>query len=259
MSMVSHGVTDPTVFGLGFGVGFVLFAGLWFIGIVVLLLLAMATRPSPPVQWPRASKVAAALLAILALIWPMVRATRLPLPSTPVTSPGSQPGVGGAPVSAADQWQVHEDSSPMDGSKRVVISRDAENDIEGWLRSKRPSLVVRCQEGKTDAYLVTGMPASVEYGTDSHTVRLRFDDGKPTTQHWSESTDHEALFAPNAVQLAKQMVKAKTLVLQFTPFSASPAVARFNLQGFGSYLGKVSGACGWQLPEEIEWQSTPPP
>ena len=55
----------------------------------------------------------------------------------------------------------------MDGSKRIVISRDAENDIAGWLQSKRPSLIVRCQEGKTEAYIATGMAASVEYDTDS--------------------------------------------------------------------------------------------
>jgi formylglycine-generating enzyme required for sulfatase activity len=90
-SMLSHGVTDPTVFGLGFGVGFVLFAGLWFVGTVVLLLLALATRPIPPVQWPRASKVATVSLAMLALILPLVKSTRPPLPSTP-TSPPSPGG-----------------------------------------------------------------------------------------------------------------------------------------------------------------------
>jgi len=250
MGMVRSGVTDPTAFGLGFGLGFVFFAGLWFIATVVLLLLAMVTRPSPPVQWPLPSKVAAASLAILALLWPMVKVARLPLPSTPVTSTTSPLNVGGTRVASADVWQVHEDRSPMDGSKRVVISRDAENDIQGWLRPKRPTLVVRCQEGKTAAYVVTGMAASVEYDTERHTVRLRFDEGNPTTQRWSESTDHEALFAPNPTQLAKQMLGSKALTFQFTPFNASPAIARFNLQGLGSHLQKVASACGWQMPEE---------
>jgi hypothetical protein len=130
--------------------------------------------------------------------------------------------------------------------------RDAENDIQGWLKSMRPNLVLRCQEGKTNVYVVTGMAANVEYGTDGHTVRLRFDDGKPTTQYWSESTDHEALFAPNPTQLAKQLLKVKTLTFQFTPFNASPAVVRFNLEGLGPHLEKVANACGWQISESVK-------
>ena len=94
ISMVSHGVTDPAVFGLGFGMGFVLFAGLWFIGTVVLLLLALATRPSPPVSGHVQLRWQRPRLAILALFWPMVRASRPPSPSTPVTSPSSPPSRG---------------------------------------------------------------------------------------------------------------------------------------------------------------------
>jgi len=252
ISMVSHGVTDQAAFGIAFGMGFVLFAGLWFIVIVVLLLLALATRPSPPVKWPGAAKVATASLAILALFWPIVSASRLAMRSAPVSSPSSPPSVAGNAGATAGQWQIKEDSSPMDGSKRIVISRDAENDIEGSLQSKRPSLIVRCQEGKTDAYIAAGMAASVEYDTDRHTVRLRFDDGKPTTQHWDASTDHEALFAPNAIQFARESASSKTLTFQFTPFDASPAVARFNLEGLAPYLQKAASACGWRVAEETK-------
>jgi hypothetical protein len=134
----------------------------------------------------------------------------------------------------------------MDGSKTVVLSNDAENDIDVWLGSERPSLIVRCQEGRTDAYVVTGTAASVEYDTDSHTVRLRFDEAGPTTQHWGESTDHQALFAPNGRSLAKQMRGATTLVFQFTPFNASPATAKFNVRGLDKHLGLVAEACGWE-------------
>jgi len=160
--------------------------------------------------------------------------------------------VAGNGTATAGQWQIKEDSSPMDGSKRVVISREAENEIAGWLQSKRPSLIVRCQEGKTEAYIATGMAASVEYDTDRHTVRLRFDNGRPTTQHWDESTDHEGLFAANAIQFARGLVGSKTLTFQFTPFDASPAVARFNLEGLAPYLQKAASACGWRVAEETK-------
>jgi Type VI secretion system VasI, EvfG, VC_A0118 len=245
MSMVSHGINDPTVFGLGFGLGFIFFAGVWFIGIVVLLLLAMVTKPSPPVKWPSSAKVSTALLSLLAFFWPMFRAVNVDPSRAPTATPNQATSSGQNSGAAVDPWQVREDTSPMDSTKRVVLSNDAENEINVWLGSKRATLILRCQERKTNAYVLTGSAASVEYGTDSHTVRLRFDDANPVTQHWSESTDREALFAPNAVRLAKQIANAKKLTFEFTPFNASPAVVYFKVEGLRAHLGKLSGACGW--------------
>jgi hypothetical protein len=216
-----------------------------------LLLLALATRPSPLTDWPRATKVAAACVSIVAFIWPMVSVSRLPSPSTAV-APGSPPPAPLSSPPTEGQWRIREDKSPMDGSKTVVISRDAENDIETWLASKRPTLIVRCHERKTEAYVVTGTAASVEYGADTHTVRVRFDAAKPITQHWGASTDDNALFAPNGIEFAKKLVSSKSLVFEFTPFNASPAVAHFRLEGLGPYLQKAASACGWQMPGDTE-------
>jgi type VI secretion system protein VasI len=252
MTMVNHGISDPAVFGLGFGMGLIFFAGVWFIGVVVLLLLALATRPSPSVQWPRATKVATACIAVIVFIWPIVNASRLPAPSGHISASSNPLAIAPNGVGAEAQWQIREDKSAMDGTKTVVISRDAENDIQGWLESNRPSLIVRCQERKTEAYIVTGTAANVEYDTDSHTVRLRFDDGKPITQHWSASTDDKALFAPNAIEFAKNLVGSKLLTFEFTPFNANPAVVHFRLEGLAPYLQKAAAACGWQMPRVTE-------
>lgn len=248
MSMVNHGISNPAVFGLGFGMGLVVFAGVWFIGIVVLLLLALATRPSPPAQWPRATKVATACIAVIVFIWPLVSASRMPTPSSPVAVSSNPLTSSPTGVGAETQWQIREDKSAMDGSKTVVISRDAENEIQGWLESNRPSLIVRCQERKTEAYIVTGTAANVEYDTDNHTVRLRFDDSEPVTQHWSASTDDKALFSPNAIEFAKMLVGSKSLAFEFTPLNANPAIIHFRLEGLAPYLQKAAAACGWQMP-----------
>jgi hypothetical protein len=255
ISLVNHGVIDPTVFGLGFGLGFTFLAALWFIGTVVLLLLAVATRPKTSSPWPRATQVATISLAVLALFWPVVKATTLPHPEKPVSAPITPVGGAAATVTAGSQWQVREERSAMDGSKTVTVLREAENDIQGWLEVKKPTLLVRCKERQTDVYVATGMAASVEYGTDDHTVRLRFDDGAPITQHWSESTANDALFAPNAVQLARRMAKAKTVAFEFTPFDANPAVVRFNLDGLRPHPDTVASACGWQIAEETKGEA----
>jgi hypothetical protein len=95
--------------------------------------------------------------------------------------------------------------------------------------------------------MVTGMPASVEKGDlEGHTVRVRFDDAGAERQRWSQSTDNEALFAPNAVQMARNIAKAKTVRFEFTPFNASPVIATFDVSGFDQHIGRVSAACGWK-------------
>jgi hypothetical protein len=260
VSLVNHGVIDPTVFGLGFGLRFAFLAALWFIGTVVLLLLAVAARPKSSSPWPRATQVATISVAVLALFWPVVKATTLPSPEKPVSAPITPVSGAAATITAGSQWQVREQRSAMDGSKTLTVFPEAENDIQGWLEVKKPTLLVRCKERQTDVYVATGMAASVEYGTDDHAVRLRFGDGAPIAQHWSESTANDALFAPNAVQLARRMAGAKTVAFEFTPFDANPAVVRFNLDGLRPHLDTVASACGWQIAEEAKRQgpSEPP-
>ena len=91
----------------------------------------------------------------------------------------------------------------------------------------------------------TGTAASVEED-EGHTVRVRLDDETPIAQTWSESTDHNSLFfEEDAIVLVKQLVKAKKLAFQFTPFNASPAVAHFSLRDLENHISELAAACGW--------------
>ncbi len=150
-----------------------------------------------------------------------------------------------APV---DKWQGGEGKrSAMDDSPTVVFSLEAENEIQGWLAKKTPTLIVRCLERKTDVYVVTGMAANPEYGLfQEHTVQIRFDDAKAFKERWGASTDNEALFAPSPIRLARQVAKAHTMRFRFTPFNASPAVIVFDVRGFDKHIGLVSKTCSWK-------------
>ena len=164
-----------------------------------------------------------------------------PAPTPPDTPPARvAPPVGG-------KWTQSRDTSAMDDSKGVTFFLEGENEIVGWLARKTPGLVVRCKEKKTDLYMVTGMAARVESGDlEGHTVRVRLDDAPAQRQTWNQSTDNEALFAPNAVTLARALAKAKMLRLEFTPFNASPVIATFDVSGFDQHIGQVAAACGWK-------------
>jgi hypothetical protein len=153
----------------------------------------------------------------------------------------------------ADNWHVREDHSQMDDTKTAVLSMDSDDEIEGPLGRSKPTLIVRCKEGKTQVYIDTGMAASVEEDFEggpiyTHTVRIRLDQSDAVTEHWSESTDHKALFSSDdGIEFAKHLAGAQTLTFQFIPFDANPAVARFNLHGLDAHLPKVADACGWNV------------
>jgi type VI secretion system (T6SS) VasI/EvfG family protein len=148
---------------------------------------------------------------------------------------------------AGGKWIEAQDTSEMDDSKGVSFYLPAENEIDGWLEKKRPGLTVRCHEKTTYVYMVTGMSASVESGDlEGHTVRIRFDDAPAQRQRWRDSTDDKALFAPNAVQMARNISKSKTMRAQFTPFNAKPVIATFDVSGFEEHIGKVAAACRWR-------------
>lgn len=193
-------------------------------------------------------KVGVILAVAIVLIWIFGRFTSSPSPnrtSSVAASPAAQ-----AP---ANKWHVTEDRSPMDDSKTVVLSLDSDDVIEGPLGPSTPSLIVRCKEAKTQVYIHTGMAASVEEDLDGgpsdvHTVKIRLDQGDAVTEHWGESTAHEALFSSrDGIEFAKQLAEAQTLTFQFTPFDANPAIARFNLRGLDTHLRKVAEACGWSM------------
>jgi hypothetical protein len=134
----------------------------------------------------------------------------------------------------------------MDDSRKVVYRLEAENDVSVWLKTVRPALIARCQEGKTDAYVVTHSSASVEYGsTDEHTVRLRFDEDKATTERWTESTDNDALFAPQPVRFLRSLATSEALRFGYTPFNASPVVVEFTTRGFGEPFQNIASTCKW--------------
>ena len=193
-------------------------------------------------------KLAGALLLVLLALWIVGWA------SSRSQKPESPQVVQASPT---DKWQVTEKQSLMDDSKTVSVTLDSEDEVQGPLGKVRPTLIVRCQVKKTDVYVVTGMAANVE-ADGEHVVGIRLDDGPARYENWSESTDHDALFASDTIwnnheptfsggriDFAKKLAGASRLTFQFTPFDGNPQVARFDLRGLDAHLHTVAEACGW--------------
>jgi type VI secretion system protein VasI len=164
-----------------------------------------------------------------------------------------------APV-ALQGWTRTEGKSQMDDSPTVTLRLLAQTEAQGFLKTTRPSLIIRCKERRTDLYVVTGLSANPEVGLfESHSIRYRIDQDPAVPQTWDAATSDDALFAPVPIELARQISKGKTFLFEFTPFRSSPVIARFNVTGLERQLGRVAEACDWKAyddsKEEIRLKS----
>jgi hypothetical protein len=144
------------------------------------------------------------------------------------------------------KWQVERSSSAMDDSPTVFLWVRAERPVAGWLEELRPILAVRCKEGSLDVYMKTGTSFSVDRcgdDLDKHGVRIRLDKGKASSQCWNESTSGDALFSPSGRTMTLNIAASETVLIEFTPFNASPVVARFDVSGFDAHRPKLNATC----------------
>ncbi len=109
----------------------------------------------------------------------------------------------------------------------------------------RPLLVVRCMSRKTEAFVYTGSALRIEPNTEDHTVSFRFDDEPAHPEHWPDSAEHDALFAPDPVAFTRQVMNAHTLRFGYTPHNAETVEAVFELKGLSELFGPSAKDCGW--------------
>jgi hypothetical protein len=163
-----------------------------------------------------------------------------------------------ATVVVAVGWSVvHCDSATADSRKWTVKhERDAMEDVTNvYLRLESyepsrlwpptPDLVIQCRRNKTNIVVVTYEPLRTQ-GSDAR-VRYRFDGAKPVSSSWTESTDFKAIFAPQPIALAKQLLKTSDWVFEYMTFSGNVVVARFRTSGLAEVLPLVSNACNWKV------------
>ncbi len=157
------------------------------------------------------------------------------------------------------KWTVTTSHSLMDDSPIIILRLRAENVAVGWLAAHRPSLIVRCKEGETDVYVVTGMSSNPELGAfEEVTVRLRFDAMVPSEEVWSETTSNDALMSRDPVNLAIRLARSRRFRVEFTPFNANPQVVTFDVRGLARHLPRIARACpgasNWLSRWPDDWQ-----
>lgn len=212
-------------------------------------IMVVNTRRLFAMEGKRAVVAAIAGIGLVVLIWAF-------------KSKGSAGSAGQKITSVAspDGWKIKTGRDPMTDRQTVDASIEADNDIQGWLQPTRPTLHVTCDGQESQVYIWTGTAASVEQDyegepPEEHKVIIRFDNNPSFGEGWIESNDHRGLFEAHETlegtdpthNLIVQMVQAKKLLFQFTPFNANPVIAHFDLQGLGQYIDEITKPCGWAV------------
>lgn len=146
-----------------------------------------------------------------------------------------------ATAAGKGKWSVSATVSPIDDSKNVTLSLEANESVGARYRRVTPTLILRCKEKKTDAYITW----DAYLGLEETSVLTRLDDRPASRSEWSLSTDNKATFAPQPKTFIKTLLGHSRLVSQVTPYSESPVLVTFDLAGLDVALKPLSDACRW--------------
>jgi type VI secretion system protein VasI len=180
-----------------------------------------------------------AILALVIFI-AMARTAAKSVAPTATSEHTTSTTAASSPSQSAATWTVVEKVNAMDNTKRTLLSLRSQNEVEGYIGSQAAYLIIKCEKGKTEAYVSVGTAIQHEYESERYGVRLKFDDAPPVKQHWDGSTDGTALFSPQPGTFVKELEDAKVFLFEFTPFEKTPTTVRFNVDGLSEKITPIS-------------------
>ena len=99
---------------------------------------------------------------------------------------------------------------------------------------------------RTETFVYTGSALKIEPNTEDHSVSFHFDGEAASDEHWPDSAEHDALFAPDGVAFAHRVMAAHSLRFGYTPHNAEPVEAVFEVNGLTDLSAPSAKDCGWQ-------------
>ncbi len=163
-------------------------------------------------------------------------------------------------------WKPHWDDSgvstnAMDGTKTEHLSLES-SDADGMSAGALTFAVLRVcfENGKLCGHdivgvgiTVDGMVAPLDYEHEHSTsVRVKFDDAKPSRQTWGIADNHESLFPMGREKsFLAELLKHNKLILEFSYFEKAPETVTFELAGLAEKM-KSSGIDPQTIVQEQE-------
>lgn len=142
-----------------------------------------------------------------------------------------------------NNWITDIDKSEIDDTQTVVMFVNAEEPVHTSLLGRStPSLVIRCQNNKTEVYIQWG----AYLGLDTIETITRIDKEKATKKFWSVSTNNKSAFYPSGgIAFIKSLLNKEKLFAQVTPYGENPVKVSFNISGLNEEISPLKTACKW--------------
>lgn len=151
------------------------------------------------------------------------------------------------PVEGSD-WKVRSERSLIDDSMNVYLTVDAEEPLTDRFGSPfTPTLIVRCAENTTAAYINFGGPFMADTGRYG-VITFRIDQAPAFDRSVTESTDNRALgfwSGRSAIPFVRSLLEGDTLLLRATPYNGSPITFAVPIRGLAAVIGPLREACHW--------------
>lgn len=143
------------------------------------------------------------------------------------------------------QWNISRDTSPIDDSKSIYVYVMADSSLrDDWGNTRRPSLVFRCVENRTDAF-INFDGAFVSSHLHSGQVTFRIDSEKAFTLNVNSSTDNKALFIPRPINFIKSLLGHERLLARTGAGSGGDLTPIFNISDLEDAIKELRETCHW--------------
>ena len=149
-----------------------------------------------------------------------------------------------AAPAVVSKWNTGNPEWLAASKKAVAFEVKAVNRVAVWQGVSQPVLVVRCDAGKIQAFVYTASAIQMEPQDENHGVAIRFDDQPESSERWADSSEHDALFAPDGAAFAAKIASSSKLRFSYKPHNANRAVAEFPTSGLMQAMEPVAKQCG---------------
>ena len=130
--------------------------------------------------------------------------------------------------------------------KGVAFEVRSLNKVAIWQSIAQPILVVRCEAGRMQTFVYTASALQMEAIDENHAVKISFDGEPESNERWADSSEHDALFAPDAAAFTRRLAASQTFKISYTPHNASRVVAQFQTHGLSDLIEPAAKQCGWK-------------
>jgi hypothetical protein len=144
------------------------------------------------------------------------------------------------------KWNAANRDWVANAKRGVAFELRALNKVAIWQSIAQPILVVRCEAGRMQTFVYTASALQMEAIDENHAVKISFDGEPESNERWADSSEHDALFAPDATAFTRRLAASQTFKISYTPHNASGVVAQFQTHGLSDLIEPVAKQCGWR-------------